>query len=441
MSKMLRVFVVTIPLLMLALTPTISAGQGLQPSTAEINNWIVVTLGDDANIGRSLLGSNMELGADRVVISTPTDSGGCPANGGYPNLQSIFSSGSPSRWNTATTPDSVTGAAEVFEGTDFSGDVALTSDNGGADVTNSVIFGASGINGVLTNPLIGTSGSLFEDTGDTTTDCSAATALALGNGGIGGQNFNQLLTDLQLWKDFLSGLATELTIDDTTIDDFKDISNQASNGIGGMRTNYDSLDTNGDDVVVIDIDPDGVPDKGDPFKVENIDWVIEGAGNKLIVFRLLHGSDMEVSNASIQMGENYASSPLRRLGAIFLSYQEEDGSSNTVFNAGSSVVLSGIAWWDLNVVGEGGPRNINTIINYNGSQGCGQLIGQRVNLQNARWSRCSLPAYEPTAISLSAAETKSMETPLWPFIAAIIALGLASIYQIVLIKRRRRVQA
>ncbi|MCP4358804.1 MAG: hypothetical protein GY796_12365 [Chloroflexi bacterium] len=371
-----------------------AASSAILPATDEIDKYIAVTFGDDADIGDSFIGSNAELGADRIVLSV-TANGGCP--GGYPNLVSVFGS----RWDTSTTPDSIVGAATLFEGVDFSSDVALTSDNGGFKFDNSVLFARTGAMGVMANPLKSASNSEFEDTGGVTTDCSATVPLTLGNGVSGGHSFTQLLTDLQAWKTFLSGLATEYDIDANNVADYSN--NPATNGTGGFRTNYDAFDTNNDGVVVIDVDPDSDPTKGDPFKVENIDWVIEGAGDKLIVFRLLEGSDMQVNNASILMGANYAASSsanfINEIGIIFLSYQEGSGSSDSVFNAGSNVILNGVAWWDLNVVGEGGPTSINTNLIYNNSQGCGQLISQKVNLQGARWSRCSsMVTPEPAVI-------------------------------------------
>ncbi len=387
-------------IMLVVFSTTNAAPSAILPATDEIDKYVIITLGDDSNIGDSLIVSNSELGADHTVLSVPAASANCPANGGFPNLASVFGS----RWDTSTTPDSMVGAAALFEGVDFSGDAALTSNNGGVKFDNSALFAPTGLMGIMANPLKSASNSVFEDTGGITTDCSATVALTLGNGASGGHSFTQLLTDFQAWKTFLSGLATEYDIDASNVDDYSN--NMATNGIGGFRINYDAFDTNNDGVVVIDIDPASDSAKDDPFKVENIDWVIEGAGDKLIVFRLLEGSNMEASNASIMLETNYAAASstnsIRELGVIFLSYQEgllSPGSSDTVFNAGSSVILNGVAWWDLNVVGEGGPTNMNTSINYNNSQGCGQFVSQKVNLQNARWSRCSgMVAPDPAVI-------------------------------------------
>ena len=347
------------------------------PPISETNLYTIIAMGDDGDVGRAFQTSNAEVGADRVVLSTATDSGGCPPDGGYPNLLDVFDE----RWNLTTDPDSINGAATLLQGIDFSGEVALTDDNGTADLSDSVLFAGVGIHGVASDPLDNASNSKFKSSGASNSGCTGATNLILGNGAAGNIDFTQLLTDLQAWKTYLSGLSAERTIDSSDLSSFSN--NEAVSGAGGLRTNYDSDDSNGDGLVIIDIDLDG-----DAFQVENTDWVIEGAGDKLIVFRLREGSNMEMSNVSILMGENYGDATvLDELGAVFLSYEEEGGSGDTVFN-GDNVILNGIGWWDLNEVGAGG--STKTTLVYNNSQGCGQLISQKVNLQNARWSSCSI---------------------------------------------------
>lgn len=403
-------------IIMLAVTSTTSGAPNGTPSIDEIGKYIIIAMGDDSDIGRAYQASNIELGADRVVLSTASDSGSCPADGGYPNLVDVFGS----RWNAIPSVDD---AANLFEGVDFSGEVALTSDNGKSEFDNSALFATVGIQGVVTDPMQSESNSVFEDTGGISADCSGATALTLGNGALGNQTFPQLMTDLGLWKAHLSGLPTEITIDSSGsgISDIDNYNNdEASNGSGGWYTNYDSFDTNpADNVVVVDIDGEG-----SDFQPSDIDWVITGDGSKLIVFRLLDGANMVMSNTSILMGANYANSPLLdEFGAIFLSYQEGD-SGDTVFN-GDNVVLNGIAWWDLNMVGEGG-GDVKTNITYNNSQGCGQFISQKVNMQNARWSRCS--SSHPTAVTLDGLGANLTTSNLIWIVSALIVLVSVAVF-------------
>jgi hypothetical protein len=359
------------------------------PSVTELSKYLVISMGNDSDVGRAFQMSNTEIGADREVLSTPGDPG-YPTDGGFPNLLNVFGGDTPPRWNLTTDPDSLNGAATVFEGIDWSGEVALTSNNGKFDSSNSLVFADTGIQTVVGSPLASVSNSLHFDVGQTAPP-SAGTTLSVGNGVATGKNFALLLTELSAWKSFILGLSAEVTINSNT--SFQN--NEASNGSGGLRTNYDSNDTNGDGIVVIDLNANG--NLGD-FNLVNLDWVIDGSGSKLVIFRLRNGSNMIMNEVSIVLGNGGIAD--RGIGVIFFSGYEGSGSGDTVFNVGSSVVLNGIGLWDLNAVGEGGSTKTN--ININNGQGCAHFISQKVNFQNNRWNRCApaaaaTPTTTPTA--------------------------------------------
>src|SRR5688572_10452920 len=111
-----------------------------QPPLDDIEQYLVIGMASDADL-RPLQMSCTELGADRIVLSTTSSPTWSQLNGCLPNLVSVFGT----RWNTSTNPDSVNDAEGLFQGIDWSGNVALTSTNSRFDSSNSVLFTNSGI--------------------------------------------------------------------------------------------------------------------------------------------------------------------------------------------------------------------------------------------------------------------------------------------------------
>ncbi len=346
------------------------------PSVAQIAKYLVVSMGDDADVGRAFQMSNSEIGADRRVLSVAQDPGYI-TDGGFPNLLDVFSS----RWNVTTDPDSISGAAPVFAGIDWTGEVALTSDNGKFDSSNSLVFADLGIQTMHSSPLASVSNSYFYDLGVTG---PAGPMLAIGSGVTTGNNFAPLLSELTAWRTYILSLTADATIANNAA--FQN--NRAANGIGGLRTTY--TDVNGDGIAVVDVDPGG------DFDLANLDWVISSANNVPVIFRLRNGRNMVVNNVSILMGSSGLTDS--DLGAIFVSAYEGSGSGDTVFNVGSNLILNGIGFWDLNAIGEGGSTKTN--ININNAQGCAQFISQKVNFQNNRWNRCVPFVDSPAAVTI-----------------------------------------
>src|SRR5688572_14656197 len=110
-----------------------------QPSATEIEKYLVIAMASDSDL-RPLQTSCTELGADRIVLSTTSSPTWTPLNGCLPNLANVFGNPSSPRWNIATDPDSVNGAAALFQGIDCSGNIALTSTNSMFDASNSLFF-------------------------------------------------------------------------------------------------------------------------------------------------------------------------------------------------------------------------------------------------------------------------------------------------------------
>ncbi|NES69493.1 MAG: hypothetical protein F6K24_31855 [Okeania sp. SIO2D1] len=357
------------------------------PSLTEIGEYLVIAMGDDGDVGRAFQMSNSEIGANRDVLSNSSDPDFSITDGGFPNLLDVFQdrSSSGTRWDTSTNPNTVSvsddGNLEVVspgEVIDYSGEVALTSDNGRFDFSNSLVFADVGIQGVTNNPAQGTSNSFHADIGETTQGTSDS--LGLNSGATGGNNFSSLLTELNDWKTFIEGLSAEETI--TNLSPFQN--NEARDGViqgtpgNGLVTTYDASDeTNNDGIVVIDINLGG-----SDFDLTNLDWAIVADDGVVPIFRLRNGSNMLMSNVSILVDNDDGSD----LGALFYSGYEGSSSGDTVFS-GDNIVLNGVGLWDLNEVGEGG-GDIKTQITINNGQGCAHFISQKVDFQNNRWTHC-----------------------------------------------------
>ena len=94
----------------------------------------------------------------------------------------------------------------------------------------------------------------------------------------------------------------------------------ASNGSGGLRTTYaDSLDTNNDGIILINVNPQDID-----FNITNTDWVVNGTGNKLLIFRINDGANMNMSNVSITLGTG----GIANLGAGMIFYQASEAADS-----------------------------------------------------------------------------------------------------------------
>jgi uncharacterized membrane protein len=293
--------------------------------------------------------------------------------------------------------------ARTVRGVDWSGNVAVTSATGRFSLSDINIFADIGVASTATNAAANISNSYYFPEGSLVGLLMSAAAPNPARGWTAPVNFLPLLTQLRIWRDFLRGLTAEriFSADVPGID----LVNRNSIAGAGPFVYFvpDAWDTNNDGIIVIDI-----PDDGTDFSVNNSDWVIEGTGNKLIVFRIRGRSNMLVSNSSIMLGEQFTNTiGPRRTGVLFVKvFPEEEftspsGSSDSVFNL-SNAVMHGISMWDLNTIGDaitdtpyGGnatrvQQSSYTNILHSNTQGCGQFISGFVNMQNVRWIHCEI---------------------------------------------------
>lgn len=361
------------------------------PTTNEISKYLVIGMGDDAHIDNAFQMSNSEIGADRNILSNSEIVWSPEIGSSFPNLLGVFEK----RWNLSTKPDSLNLHSTLFEGIDWSGNVALTSDNSSFDSANSLVFADFGVGTAATKSQYD---SVDEQSRYFAKDNSASPVALRSQGTSNGNNFSPLLTELSEWKAYLNGLVRDTVITKNDIEK-KFVNNSAADGTGGLRSDYtDAMDVNNDGVILVDIESEGID-----FSVNNTDWVINGTGNKLIVFRINRGANMLMSNASITLGSGGLANTN---GVIFYQASENAKSSDSVFS-GSNVVLNGGAFWDLNDVGEGSDGSDGHNIVINNGQGCWQFVSQKINFQNNRWNKCAYEkaSGEPVATDLKLTKT------------------------------------
>ncbi len=356
------------------------------PTSTEIDKYLIVGMKNSEN-GDAVNVQNTELGADRQFLSDGSTVLNSQQHGG-PNTRDVFAE----RWGMSggsetTTP---TGAASVFEGIDWSGNVAVTSQQGRFSMSDIDLFADIGVQCATSRKK--KCRQSVQNTNHFADGETNSSGLVDKNVGISLFDSAPLLDELSNWKSFINDLTAEFTITEN-------IENQnGKDGSGPFVTDLDLLDTDNDGLVVIDINIDN---GNSDFLVNNSDWILQGSQDKQAIFRIQGESNFNLSQSSILLGDRGIgtdnSTDVNRLGAIFVksdSQAEGTDSGDAVFNF-DNVVLNGIGLWDLVTVGDQG----KTEININNGQGCGQFISSTINFNDVRWNKCAkffaMPHYEP----------------------------------------------
>lgn len=372
----------------------VSAGM-LPSSTALVDQYLITGM-RKSGIGDAVNIQNTEIGADRSFLSNGSAGPNTTGEGG-PNTFDVFAerwglSQNPQTGDTSNVPP---GAASVFEGVDWSGNVAITSQTGQFSMSNVDVFADIGIN-VNRTPVSGSKQSVSNTYFFPDQDL-VSSGLVDNNVGISSFNSAPLLSELSTLKSDIQGFTSEFTIT-------SNIENQnAKDASGPFVTDLDAADTNGDGLAIIDIDRGG-----SDFELNNSDWILKTEKNTLAVFRVLGESNFNLSNSSILMGDGgIVPAPVQQdIGAIFFKGDSEGSdSSDKVFNF-NNVILNGIGIWDLVTVGDMG----TTEIGINDGQGCAQFVGSSIDFNDVRWNRCRFatldegpePVPEPSSFAIFA---------------------------------------
>ena len=368
-------------------------------STTQIDQYLNIGM-RSSSIGDAVNVQNTELGADRKLLSDGSSAPNSQAEGG-PNTRDVFFQNGD-RWTSDSAPPSP--AAPVFEGIDWSGNTAITADDGEFSFSNIDLYANLGVQCASVPCDQSVSNSLwFPD--------QSLTGLEMPDNGVSQFDPGALLTELTDAKSIIQSLTTEFTID-------SNIENQnAKDSSGPEIFDLVAADTNNDGVAVIDI---LIGNGNSDFELNNSDWILQGTEDVFGIFRIQGESNFNMSNSSILLGDDGIGGgspspfdPVTNLGAIFVKLEDQDGSSDQVFN-GDNVVLNGVGLWDLVTVGDTG----TTELAINNGQGCAQFISSSINFNDVRWNRCSGTHMPP--------DTQPVPTPA-AVLPTLFGMGIASL--------------
>jgi hypothetical protein len=232
------------------------------------------------------------------------------------------------------------------------GDLALTDPGGRFDYANLAIEGEAGV-------LCAASASACNDGVSNTT----FNGLSFPDNGLsGGIGFSALRAELESARNQIAGLARDALLTFPAGD-----WDLARIDLSGGLTVFD-IDTGGNDLVL-----------------QNRNLVIDGPAGAVAIFRVPDAANFLVSQAALLLG-NGGIQP----GSVLFFSEKPDTNAHFSF---SNAVVNGIAFWDLG--GSAGEVAFNDV------QGCTQVIGDKLNLNDVRLTRCAfLTVPEPDAAAL-----------------------------------------
>jgi len=168
---------------------------------------------------------------------------------------------------------------------------------------------------------------------------------------------------------------------------------------------------------------DVVTGGGVDFLLDNSNLVIDGPTNSFAIIRIPDDANFIISNGNVLVGDG-------GMGLNNVIFYSENAENNVHFNF-DNTILNGVAFWTLEPEGE---------ININNSQGCTQLVADKINLNDVRFTRCapdddrmvggSGMAIDKTTLLVYGVETNSF----WMIPAIVSAIGIG--IGIYLVKRK-----
>lgn len=408
----------------------INSASSTLPDQSEVGQYLLIGTTSN-NIAKGVNVQNGDLGANHIMLSDEindnvdfdnrdvfeggptfgapknwTDADDTPSYGVFPGGAADYLQATSQALPGFPSGKLVT-AANVFEGTDWTGNVALTSPNAKFDMSNVEIYADLGVVAASSSPVSSVSNSKYFADGVAPFPGNAPTngQPLPPNGLTSGATTQMAALRIQLdqWEAFIRDLAPEVTLTGSDLP----LNNQKL-----WVINIDQYDTNNDGIAVIDLNFGG-----SDFSITNSNVVIESAKNTFAIFRIRGGSNLVLNQSTIVLGAGYTGGvrdvPVDFLGAVFVKMTgysngqggwnagEPGNSGDTVFSF-NDTVLNGVAFWDLIVFGRtennapsGSPSgnanfdNGTTELKINNGQGCSQFISPKINFNNVRWNRCS----------------------------------------------------
>jgi len=402
-------------------------------SSPEIQKYLVIATGEGSSgddtesaeddvLFNAFDMSNVEIGADQELVSNSLAGTGDQRVGSYTGGLDLTGNWVPNDGELATVdrnrfddvdpdpsddtvgvPDELPGARPVFEGIDYSGNVAITGDYATFQSSNSDVNADTGIECARTPeacfPEPSTENSYF-DVGDFGGE-QDLNALA----GVSQFDPTSLLDNLEDARDYILSLPSDYTLTSGFVD--QNIKNPDG---APVLTDLDAIDADGvyDGIAVIDIDVDG-----SAFELNNSDWILQSTLNTFVIFRMADGVQFDFSNSSILLGDGNSDSTniIDELGAIF--FMDAYMGTNELFNL-NNVILGGIGLWDFTDFNPNRTQLLSsaasvfapaegdaTMINLQDAQGCAQFISHQVLMSDNRWNRCAMGQVPvPSSLSL-----------------------------------------
>jgi len=235
------------------------------------------------------------------------------------------------------------------------GDVAITDVNGTFDFSNLDIFATMGVQtaGSAVDANVGASNTTFN------------TLPFPANGLMGNVDFSSVLAELANAKATIPGLVGDHSILLDLSTDGKFASNTVFNLLPGLT--------------MIDIDAGG-----NDLLLENTNLVFDGPADAFAIVRVPNDANFNVTQSAILVGDG-------GIGLNNVLFFTDKPDNNAHFNF-DSLLVNGVAFWDLSMAG--GESLWNNV------QGCTQIVGDKINLNDVRLMKCGFNVPEPTSFAL-----------------------------------------
>jgi len=340
---------------------------------------------------------NFEFGANKAMVPA-TSACGPGLAGNVPPLAAntlpVFSgiSGDGNIAIIKTSPDGVYSLSDVGVYADIGIEVAAPTEDAGDDGTNNSFFNdpnewPNTFDGTTCTFVVGVPASLIDDP-----NFAGVTAAV---------DFTALIAELLDAKTVIPALLFPTILDVTT-------------GIGTGGQGVIQATTHTINLVaglnVIDVDTNGAD-----FVLNQATLIIDGPAGSFAIIRIPDQVNFIISNGNVLVGDG-------GMGLNNVIFYSENVVNNVHFNF-DNTILNGVVFWTLEPAGE---------ININNAQGCTQLIADKINLNDVRFTRCAPDgdkrvggtgiSIDKTALLLYSVETNSFW--LIPVIVSAIVIGI-----------------
>jgi len=321
--------------------------------TDEIGDYLLIGNGP-VTMADAVDADNFEFGANKAMVPA-TSACGPGLAGNVPPLAAntlpVFSgiSGDGNIAITKMSPDGVYSLSDVGVYADIGIEVAAPTEDAGDDGTNNSFFNdpnewPNTFDGTTCTFVVGDPPALIDDP-----NFAGVTAAV---------DFTALIAELLDAKTVIPPLIPTATLDVTS-------------GIGTGSQGVIQDTTHTINLVaglnVIDVDTNGAD-----FVLNDATLVIDGPAGSFAIIRIPDQVNFLISNGNILVGDG-------GMGLNNVIFYSENVENNVHFNF-DNTILNGVVFWTLEPAGE---------ININNAQGCTQLIADKINLNDVRFTRCA----------------------------------------------------